>query len=195
MKTVLKIIGIGLAAIFILAVIIAVIPGGDKKLEEVNKNLEQTNQELETKIEAQTEEEKIRKIVTDIFESNSPNDKIRQIDVLSQIDGGWGVFVEYEADNAGTRIDRKQRIDNLMANIYNALFSSSYDIQQATVNAYMLVPIGHKNEIISVYKTIFKKEFTERTTFNDTEPNSEERADKIKYLWSVSIYNEEYLSN
>ena len=55
MKKALKVIGIGLAGLFILVVIIALIPGSDKKLKETNKNLKQTSQELEQKIQEQTQ--------------------------------------------------------------------------------------------------------------------------------------------
>ena len=55
MKKALKVIGIGLAGLFILVVIIALIPGSNKKLKETNKNLKQTSQELEQKIQEQTQ--------------------------------------------------------------------------------------------------------------------------------------------
>lgn len=54
MKKAMKVIGIGLAGLFILVVIIALIPGSDKKLKETNENLKQTSQELEQKIQQQT---------------------------------------------------------------------------------------------------------------------------------------------
>lgn len=54
MKKALKVTGIGLAGLFILAVILALIPGSTDKLKETNEGLKQTSQELEQKIEEQT---------------------------------------------------------------------------------------------------------------------------------------------
>ena len=54
MKKALKVVGIGLAGLFILAVIISLIPGSEKKLTETNEGLKQTNQQLEEKIQQET---------------------------------------------------------------------------------------------------------------------------------------------
>src|SRR3989344_6712144 len=55
MKKTLKIAGIVLGGFILLAIIIAAIPGGDKKLEETNKNLKETNQQLQEQIKEQVE--------------------------------------------------------------------------------------------------------------------------------------------
>ena len=55
MKKGLKIAGIVLGGFILLAIIIAAIPGGDKKLEETNKNLKETNQQLQEQIKEQVE--------------------------------------------------------------------------------------------------------------------------------------------
>ena len=198
MKKALKIIGIGLAGLFILVVVIALIPGGSDKLKETNNSLKQTNQELEQKIQKETkptaplsEKEQIQQLVLSAMDYSEDN-KIKSVDVVNQVDGGWGVFVEYEADNGGTRVQRKNRIDDQMAHIYNALFSSKYNIKQSTVDAYMLVPLETSNKVMPVYKTIMKRSFLGKTSFYDNSP--EERDKQLRYLWNVSIYNEEYLS-
>jgi len=54
MKKTLKIIGIGIAGLFILVLIIALIPGSDKKLKETNEGLKETSQKLEQKIQQET---------------------------------------------------------------------------------------------------------------------------------------------
>ena len=76
MKKALKVIGIGLAGLFILVVIIALIPGSDKKLKETNENLKQTSQELEQKIQEQTqptEQEKTYEEKLAQLDTNNPN--------------------------------------------------------------------------------------------------------------------------
>src|SRR3990172_12785162 len=75
MKKALKVIGIGLAGLFLLAVIIAIIPGGEEKLKETNAGLKQTSQELEQKIEEQTqptEEEKTWEQKLAQLDTNNP---------------------------------------------------------------------------------------------------------------------------
>lgn len=48
---ILKFIGIGLLVLFVLAVMISLIPGGDKKLQEANSNLKDTSNQLQEKID------------------------------------------------------------------------------------------------------------------------------------------------
>jgi len=75
MKKALKIIGIGLAGLFILAIIISVIPGGEEKLKETNEGLKQTSQELEQRIGEQTrpaEEEKTWEQKLAQLDTNNP---------------------------------------------------------------------------------------------------------------------------
>lgn len=55
MKKIFKIAGIVLGGFVLLAIIIAAIPGGDKKLEETNKNLKETNQQLQEQIKEKVE--------------------------------------------------------------------------------------------------------------------------------------------
>lgn len=55
MKKTLKVIGIGLAGLFILVLIVSLFPNSEKKLQEVNNNLKETNQKLEQEIEQKTQ--------------------------------------------------------------------------------------------------------------------------------------------
>ena len=76
MKKALKVIGIGLAGLFFLAVIIALIPGGEEKLKETNEELKQTRQGLEQKIQEQTqptEQEKTYEEKLAQLETNNPD--------------------------------------------------------------------------------------------------------------------------
>src|SRR3989338_6798493 len=53
MKKILKISGIIVGGFVLLAIVISLIPGGDKKLEQINTNLKQTNEQLEAKVQEQ----------------------------------------------------------------------------------------------------------------------------------------------
>ena len=80
MKKALKVIGIGLAGLFILVVIIALIPGSDKKLKETNENLKQTSQELEQKIQQQTKANSIATPIPTATPEKTWEEKLAQLD-------------------------------------------------------------------------------------------------------------------
>jgi len=65
---VLKIIGIGFLALLLLAVIIALIPGGDKKLKETNEQLQEKIEEQKETISGDTPARKLA-----ILDTNNPN--------------------------------------------------------------------------------------------------------------------------
>lgn len=85
MKKALKFVGIGLAGLFILAVVIALIPGGSDKLKETNENLKQTSGQLEQKVQEQTSQDKSWEEKLAQLETNNPNSDQPTIQVFHRL--------------------------------------------------------------------------------------------------------------
>jgi hypothetical protein len=77
---------------------------------------------------------------------------------VEQIDGGWGVFVEYNADDALSASSTKKSIYLDMSKIYTALYTSKKDIRTASVSAYFPVTdkYGNNSDAL-VYKTMLEE--------------------------------------
>jgi hypothetical protein len=90
--------------------------------------------------------------------NNLDKDYIKGVEVVKQIDGGWGVFVEYNADDSLTTNMRKKSIELDMSKIYTALYTSGKDIQTASVSAYFPLTDKYGNNSDGVvYKSILDK--------------------------------------
>ena len=200
MKKALKIAGLAFGGLLILSIVIALIPGGDERLKETNESLKQTSEDLQQNIEDQiqptnqlSEEDQIKELVK---KQITGGDTVRTVDVLDQLDGSLGVFVEYEADNGGTASQRKERIERTMVRIYANVYENSvYDVTQMTVSAYLYVPEVNVNTFKNVYKTILKKEDMEKADpdYAIYLTDAPELETTIKQAWTVSIFNAEYL--
>lgn len=88
-------------------------------------------------------------------DSNTNEPYLRSVDVVPQIDGGWGVFVEMNADGNFTNNMTKQGIELKMADVYAAIYTSGLDVRTASVAAYLagLDQYGNQADTL-VYKTI-----------------------------------------
>ncbi len=107
-----------------------------------------------------SEEEQIKQLVTSQFKgkNNLDKDYIKGVEVVKQIDGGWGVFVEYNADDNFSANMRKKSIELDMSKIYTALYTSEKDIQTASVSAYFPLTDKYGNTSDGVvYKSILDK--------------------------------------
>lgn len=107
-----------------------------------------------------SEEDQIRNIVSSVLKGNNNMDQphIRKIDVVKQVNGGWGVFVDYNADDNLTTNLRKTGIEKTMSEIYIALYTSNKDVQSASVAAYFPLVDKYGNESQEVvYKSILDK--------------------------------------
>jgi hypothetical protein len=149
--------------ITILTTIINNIPSG-KIGEEKKENNNPVNIEKQVEAEKPTqplsEEDQIKQLVASQFKgkNNNGKDYIIKIKVVEQIDGGWGVFVEYNADDALSASSTKKSIYLDMSKIYTALYTSKKDIRTASVSAYFPVTdkYGNNSDAL-VYKTMLEE--------------------------------------
>ena len=165
-------------------IIVAIIASFFALMVAVNiVNKPQTNNSGNT-IVAVTPEESLRKSVTDIV-----GNKLRDIDIQKQSDGGYGVFVQYNAsDNLSTSMI-KQGIEKTMSDIYIALYhEGSQDVRQASVAAYfpMADEQGNTSDTV-VYKSVLRKEDTAKINFDTNKATLE--LDIIPGTWSTTMLN------
>lgn len=140
--------------------------------DAVAQNTEAKTEEATSPAEPEpvlSEEEQVRKLVADQLSGNNNLKKpyIREIDVVEQPGGGWGVFVEYNAgDNLTTNL-RKGSIESKMSDIYIALYTSDKDIRTASVAAYFPLVDKYGNDVDGlVYKTVLDKEEAEKVNWD-----------------------------
>lgn len=107
-----------------------------------------------------SEEDQIKQLASKQLEgkNNSGKDFLRKIDVVKQEKGGWGVFVDYNADDNLTTDMRKGGIEMKMSDIYTALYTSGKDIRTASVAAWFPLQdkYGNASDGI-VYKSMLDK--------------------------------------
>lgn len=151
------------AMITILALIIENFHSGGANSNKQN-NIVQVASEKQTKAvepaKPLSEEDRINQIVVKQLngKNNLKKDYIREIKVTEQIDGGWGVFVEYNADEVLSSNSARKSIQLDMSKIYTALYTSGENIQTASVSVYFPVidKYGNPSDAM-VYKTMLEK--------------------------------------
>lgn len=109
-----------------------------------------------------SEQDQIKQIVSKLLSGKNDNgeDYVRNIDVIEQDGGGWGVMTEYNAGQVISMDSKKGDIETKMADIYTALYTSGKDIRTASVAAYLPSQDKYGNTGDKmVYKTmLFKAE-------------------------------------
>lgn len=162
-----------------------------------NTNVSQTqtrqNEQKSEPAKPLSEEDQIRNIVSNQLKGNNNMDKqyIRKIDVVEQVNGGWGVFVEYNADDNLTTNLRKTGIEKTMSEIYIALYTSNKDIRSASVAAYFPLVDRYGNESEDViYKSILDK--TEADKVNWNADSSTLKLSILPEVWTTSILHPEF---
>ena len=153
---------------------------------------EQTQPAEET--EMLSEEEQIRAIVSKILEgkNNNERDYLRDIQVINRPDGGWSVFVEYNASNNLTTGLIKTGMESKMSEIYMTLYhQSGLDIRQASVAAYfpLIDQYGNENDEI-VYKSLLDK--TEADQVNWQADEAMLKVSILPGIWEISILHQEF---
>lgn len=164
---------------------------GEEKAQIAKNQTNTTQKQPETQL---SEEEQIKKLVTDQFESDKNNmdmSYIREVDVVEQIDGGWGVFVEYNADDNITSGLRKSGIEKRMSSIYIALYTSEKDIRTATVTAYFPLVDQYGNESQDpVYKSALDKEEADKVNWDAD--SSYLRLTILPQVWRITFLHPEF---
>ncbi len=134
-----------------------------------------------------TEEGKIKKLVSNQFDEKTNTDKesIIKIDIIEQIDGGWGVFVEFNANDNLTENLWKIGMEKQMAEVYKALYTGDMDIRTASAAAYFLLVDKYGNEKDDmVYKTILDKEEADKVNWDADD--SMLKIEILPSVWTVS---------
>ena len=103
-------------------------------------------------------EDQIKAVVASVLEGKtnlSHDERLKAVDVVPQIDGGWGVFVELNADENFTPSLTKGGIEKEMSDVYMALYSVDRGVRTASVAAYLPTAdkYGNASKQI-VYKSI-----------------------------------------
>lgn len=120
-------------------------------------------------IEDMSEKEQIEYLVKDELkgQNNLKKDYLRELTVTEQIDGGWGVFVTFNADDNLTSNLRLTGVEKTMSEIYTTLFTSQHEIKQAHVTAYfpLIDQYGNEEDRI-VYKSHLTSEVAEKVNWD-----------------------------
>lgn len=140
-----------------------------------------------------SEKEQIQKLVSDQLKgtNNMKNPYVKKIDVIEQVGGGWGVFVEYNADDNLTKNLRKTGIEKKMSEIYIALYTSDKDIRSVSVAAYfpLVDQYGNKSSGV-VYKSILEKGEVDKVNWGSD--SSTLKLSILPGVWTTSILHPEF---
>ena len=116
---------------------------------------------------------------------------IRKIEVIEQIGGGYGVFVEYNADDSLTIGLRKRGIELKMGETYHAFYTSGKDITTASIAAYFPLTDKYGNtEAGVVYKTRLDR--TEADKINWNQDSAYLHLEIIPGVWTTTILHPEF---
>lgn len=135
-------------------------------------------------VETKTPETTLRQAVKDVLGSS-----LRDTDIQEQYDGGYGVFVQYNASDNLSVSMVKQGIEKTMSDIYIALYhESGQDVRQASVAAYLpMADDTGKTSVVVVYKSVLKKEEADTINFDTDKATLE--LDIIPGVWKTTMLN------
>jgi hypothetical protein len=171
----LIVIGVIIVGIIIIANIMS--SGGDTKTTTQTQTIDTTL----------PDDEQLQQIVKNSLTTynNDTEDQTRKIDVVKRPDGGYGVFVEYNADAFN-----KLLINGEMASIYIALYTSDKDVQSASVSAYspMIDKYGNSSDVL-VYKSILDKATADKVNF--TADRAALEVSILPGVWDIAIKHQD----
>lgn len=147
-------------------------------------------QPIPTKAPEPSEEDRLSALVQETFKgtSNTKKERLRKVDIVKQVGGGWGVFIEYNASENLTTNMTKKGIESDMSKAYIALYTADLNVKQATVAAYFPLRDQYgNNEDGIVYKTTLTSEVADK--INWQAENITLQARIIPGLWKTSILN------
>ena len=141
-----------------------------------------------------SDEDQIKQLVSRLLKGNNNMDKpfVKKIDVVKQVDGGWGVFTEYNADDNLTTNLRKGGIEVKMSDIYMALYKSGKDIRAASVAAYFPLEDKYGNTSDGmVYKSILDKDEADKVNWQADRASLE--LSILPKVWTTSFIHPGFL--
>jgi len=145
-------------------------------------------QQASLPVQPPSEKVQIKQIVANTLKGNNNMNKpyVRKIMVVKQIDGGWGVFTEYNAGDNLTSNLRIMGIKSKMSKIYAALYTSGKDIRTASVAAWFPLQDKYGNQSDGgVYKSILDK--TEADKVNWQADKASLELDILPGVWTTTF--------
>jgi len=130
-----------------------------------------TSSETQTPVpQPKSDQDIIKEIVANELsgKNNNNEDKLRSTNVVAQIDGGWGVFVEYNPDEGISNDWTKKGIEVDMAKLYRVIYKNTgKDIRTATIAAYvpMVDKYGNTSDGMA-YKTMLDKDVADKVNWS-----------------------------
>jgi len=110
----------------------------------------------------------------------------RKVDVEPQVNGGFGVFVDYNADESGSNKNDKVLYITEATLIYKAIYTTGKDIRTASVSAWFAGSDSYGNNVDKlVYKTILDKPVADKVNWNAPDITTLDVA--LPNLWSVTL--------
>jgi hypothetical protein len=111
----------------------------------------------------------------------------RKVDVVPQVNGGFGVFVDYNADESSSNKNDKVLYITQATQIYQAIYSKTgKDIRTASVSAWFAGSDKYGNNVDKlVYKTILDKSVADKVNWNAPDITTLDIA--LPKLWDVTL--------
>lgn len=186
--------GICAVAAFIFVVITAPPAPPSQLAAEVKPTVQRTlTQQPATTTKAVSDEDRLRAIVASVLQGNtnmSHESRLKSVDVLNQSaatpPGGWGVFVEFNADDNLSAKMTKGGIEKQMSDIYAALYTSGIDVRTASASAYLSLTdkYGNTNDQM-VYKSILAKDTASKVNWSADKATLELQI--LPGLWETTV--------
>jgi len=141
----------------------------------------------------QSEEEQVKKIVTDQLkgQNNMKRENLKKVEVTEQGGGGWEVIVEFNAsDNLSTNL-RKVGIEKQMSELYISLYRSGKDIKTVSVSAYfpLVDQYGNENDRV-IYASTLDSEEASKVNWNADQ--SSLKLSILPNVWTTSMLHPEF---
>jgi len=133
----------------------------------------------------------LKAIVANVLQgtTNMSNEsRLRHVDVVPQVEGGWGVFVEFNANDNLTTNLTKQGIEMDMSDIYTALYTSGLDVRSASAAGYLSLADKYGNTSdVMVFKSILKSDVASKVNWHSDKATLELQI--LPGLWTTTILN------
>ena len=134
-------------------------------------------------------EDQLKTLVANVLNGTtnmSHENRLKGVDVVKQIDGGWGVFVEFNADDNLSANFTKKGIEKQMSDVYTALYTSNKDVRTASAAAYLSLTDKYGNTSDQmVYKSILDKAVAGKVNWSTDKASLELQI--LPGLWSTTI--------
>lgn len=161
--------------------------------EQVTQARAEAEPSATTQPVALSEQDQIKKLVTDQLQvkNNMDKDGLKNVEIIENDNGGWSVSVDFNADDNLTTNLRKVGIEKQMSELYITLFKSGKDIRTATITAYFPLQdqYGNVNDR-AVYQSTLEKEEADKVNWNADE--SSLKLSILPKVWTTTLLHPEF---